>query len=149
MTKFIGSDSHIHNIARGLLVQGDNIILCYTLDDDEWYFLPGGHIEDGESARKALSREIEEELSQANFEISDFIGVCESIFSLDDGKQHEINIVFTVKLDGSTDIDAAEDHIDFVSVPKDELSDYNVLPESLLEGVLEWGETDDAFFKEA
>jgi len=46
MKEFIGPDSHIHNIARGLLVSGDNVIFCHTLDYDEWYFLPGGHIED-------------------------------------------------------------------------------------------------------
>jgi len=65
------------------------------------------------STRKALSREIKEELSQASSAIFDFIGVCESIFSSDEGRQHEINIVFTVEFDDASDIYAAEDHIDF------------------------------------
>jgi hypothetical protein len=99
------------------------------------------------STRKALSCEIKEELSQASFAISDFIDVCESIFSFDEGGQREINIVFTVKFDDASDIHAVEDHIDFISVPKDELSDYKFLSESLLIGIIEWMEAGDAFFK--
>ncbi len=55
--KFQEPKSHIHLIARGLLLRGDSIILC-RVKGAELFFLPGGHIEDGESAKVALLREL-------------------------------------------------------------------------------------------
>ena len=61
MIKFQEPKSHIHLIARGFLTCGEEIILCQT-KDAKWFFLPGGHIEDGESARATLLRELREEI---------------------------------------------------------------------------------------
>jgi len=143
---FVGDSSEIHNIARGLLRQGDYIILCHM--EAGWYFLPGGHIENGESAKSSLKRELQEELVDLTFSIGEFVGVCESVFSTDEGKQHEINIIFQVAVDNSTEIRSAEDHIEFIRVPENKLGEYNVLPTQLHEGVTEWLDTNKAFFKE-
>lgn len=147
MEKFIEADSDIHNISRGLLMQGNEVVLCHTGEAD-WYFLPGGHIEEGESAKAALKRELQEELVEAEFKITSFVGACENVFSLDDGIQHEVNIVFEVNFGEGIEVSATEGHIEFVTVPKEKLSDYNVLPSSLHEGVLEWIKNQKCFFKE-
>jgi len=146
MSKFVGDSSEIHNIARGLLRQGDDIILCHM--EAGWYFLPGGHTENGESAKLSLKRELQEELVDPALSVGEFVGVCESVFSTDEGKQHEINIIFQVEIDNNTEIKSAEDHIEFIRVPENNLREYNVLPTQLHEGVIEWLDTNKAFFKE-
>ena len=53
-------------IAAGLLVDGDRVLMCHRHPDRRWYpgiwDLPGGHIEEGEQPNEALVRELEEEL---------------------------------------------------------------------------------------
>ncbi len=93
MSRFDVPKSHIHSIARGLLVQGEEIILC-RIKGGDYFSLPGGHIEDGESAKTALLRELKEEMGISNLEATAFVGVCENVFSQEDGVSlHEINVI--------------------------------------------------------
>lgn len=58
--------------ARVLVVQDDKVLLIKEVDDD-WWALPGGGIDHGESVKLAVTREIEEELGVSPHEIvSDF-----------------------------------------------------------------------------
>lgn len=148
MTKFQGPNSHIHLITRGFLVHGEEIILC-RVKDAKWFFLPGGHIEDGESARVALSRELQEEIGVSDYKITSFIGICENIFPLEEGiLQHEINIVFKVDVPHELKVDTKEDHIEFVSIAKKNLKDYKILPAPLKDGLIEWLNNEKPFLKE-
>ena len=77
-------------------MRGEEIILCRTKNAD-YFFLPGGHIEDGESTMTALLRELNEETGVSNFKATSFVGVCENVFSQEEGiSQHETNIVIKV-----------------------------------------------------
>lgn len=146
--EFQGPKSHIHLIARGLLVCGEKIILC-RVKGAKWFFLPGGHIEDGESARATLLRELQEELGLNNYKITSFIGVCENIFLLEEGvSQHEINIIFRVEIPQEASLSAKEEHIEFVSIPENDLRDYKILPSTLKDGLLEWLRYGKPFLKE-
>jgi len=146
--KFQGPKSHIHSIARGLLVRGGEIILC-RVKNAEWFFLPGGHIEDGESARATLLRELREEIGTSDYKISSFVGVCENIFPLeDDVSQHEINIIFKVDVPQEVQMNTKEDHIEFVNISVDDLKNYKILPAALKDGVLEWLKNGKPFLKE-
>jgi len=146
--KFQHPESNIHLIARGFLVYGEEIILC-KIKNTERFFLPGGHIKDGESARAALLRELHEELGSGDYEISSFIGVCENIFSREDGVfQHEINIIFKVDVPQELQISSKEDHIEFVNIAKENFKDYKILPVAIKEGLLEWLDNNSPFLKE-
>ncbi len=58
--------------ARVLVVQGDKVLLVKEADDD-WWALPGGGIDHGESIELTVTREVEEELGvPANQVSSDF-----------------------------------------------------------------------------
>ncbi len=146
--KFQEPRSHIHLISRGLLLRGDDVILC-RVKDAKWFFLPGGHIEDGESAKQALLRELQEEIGDADYNINSFIGVCENIFSLEKNVfQHEINIIFAVDVPEKTSLETKEDHIEFVNIPQKDLLEYKILPTTLKEGVINWLRDNKPFLKE-
>lgn len=56
----------IHHVVAGLLVDADEIFLCHRSAGRPWYpnvwDLPGGHVEENETPRVALVRELHEEL---------------------------------------------------------------------------------------
>ncbi len=146
--KFQDPESHIHLIARGLLMYKEEIILC-RVKGSKWFFLPGGHIEDGEPARVALLRELNEEIGTGNYEVASFIGVCENVFPLEEGiLQHEINIAFKVNVPDDLEVNTKEGHIEFVSIDKADLKNYNILPAALKDGLIEWFNDAKPFFKE-
>lgn len=148
MTTFQGPKSSIHPIARGFLVCGEEIILC-RVKDAKWFFLPGGHIKDGESAEKALLRELNEETGNSNYTIKSFIGVCENIFSSKENVlQHEINIIFEVSVPSDLKVNTKEDHIEFIKITRSDLKDCKILPAALKDGLIEWLKDGKSFFKE-
>ncbi len=148
MTAFQGPKSHIHSIARGLLVRGEEIILC-RVKEAKWFFLPGGHIGNGESARTALLRELHEEIGVSNYKINSFIGVCENIFPLEEGiLQHEINIIFKVDVLNELKVNSKEDNIEFVSITKNNLKDCKILPATIKDGLIGWLENKKPFLRE-
>ena len=51
----------IETIARGVCIQNGKVLLCRAKGGSTSY-LPGGHIEFGETGRQALVREIKEEM---------------------------------------------------------------------------------------
>ena len=146
--KYRGPESHIHLIARGLLLRGENVILCRAKGAD-WFFLPGGHIEDGEPSKIALARELHEEISGGEYSVSSFLGACENIFLLEEGVlQHEMNIVFAVDVTGDVEPKAKEDHIEFVAIPKSTLKDQKILPTAIKAGIISWIGNGQLFFNE-
>ena len=120
---------HIETIARGVAVKDGKILLCKAKGGSSTY-LPGGHIELGETGREALVREIKEETG-LNSTTGRFLGVVENSF-VQKGKKHsEINLVYELDVespDGS--VSAAEDWIEFEWRELNDLDAANLLPEA-------------------
>jgi 8-oxo-dGTP pyrophosphatase MutT (NUDIX family) len=120
---------HIETIARGVAVKDGKILLCKAKCGSSTY-LPGGHIELGETGREALVREIKEETG-LNSTTGRFLGVVENSF-VQKGKKHsEINLVYELDVespDGS--VSAAEDWIEFEWRELADLDAANLLPEA-------------------
>ena len=93
-------DTPIENIARGVLIYRDALLVCRNVKHGH-IFLPGGHIEPGEPARVALQREMQEELG-VDMKATDFLGVCEASFvqqhKSGPRRHHEINCVFRLEV---------------------------------------------------
>ena len=103
-----------HNISRGIFVLENKVLVAHAFGHKNT-FLPGGHIEFGESAKDALAREIEEELGM-NCIVGDFLGLVEHKWENHGVLNCEINQVFEVKSDKLNVIEnpkSTESHIEF------------------------------------
>ena len=119
----------IETIARGVAIVDGRILLCKAKGGSSTY-LPGGHIELGESGREALIREMKEETG-LDVETGRFLGVVENSF-LQKGKRHsEINLVYEMKIVSEVQgVSSAEDWIEFEWCALSDLDSANLLPEA-------------------
>ena len=120
----------IETIARGVCVRDGKLLLCRAKGGASTY-LPGGHIEFGETGRQALVREVKEELGVES-STGAFLGVVENAF-LQHGKPHaEINLVYELELgtgDGELPpLNSQEDWIEFEWCDLNRLDEANLLP---------------------
>ena len=86
---------HIEIIARAIITRPGSILLCRNLEKG-YFYLPGGHVDPGESAVEACRRELREELA-----LCAQIGPCRLIaeqrFEQGGKARHEISLVFHVE----------------------------------------------------
>ncbi len=129
-------NANIETIARGVCIRDGYILLCQPAKGGRAY-LPGGHIEFGETARTALVREIQEEMGQTA-SAGNFIAATENSF-LQNGEPHcEINLLFALDIPGispASHPSAVESWITFKWVPltKEALTAANLLPAHLID----------------
>lgn len=122
-----GSRGMVETIARGVCVRDGRVLLCRGKGGDSTY-LPGGHIEFGETGAQALVREIREELGVES-RCGEFLGVVENSF-LQHGRPHaEINLVYRLEIaSGLDEPTAREDWIEFEWRGLADLDGANLLP---------------------
>jgi len=120
---------------RAVIIKTGKILVCWH-KINKHYFFPGGHVEYGESAEKALARELKEELDIKVKKIS-FMGVGENVYRRGKKRHHEINLVFQVFADKVKDR-SQEDYMDFFLFSRKEFTEKQVLPLSLQKRVIKW-----------
>ncbi len=122
---FAGARGEIETIARGVCVKDGKVLLCRGKGLGSTY-LPGGHIEFGETGAEALVREMREETG-LDSTAGRLLGVVENSF-LQHGEKHcEINLVYELSI-GKCDVAAQEDWIGFEWCPLSNLDAANLLP---------------------
>ncbi len=121
---------------RCIIIQDNKILLCKMIDKD-FYFLPGGGLEEGETINNAILRELNEELgiTPENILIDKNIEVIENFFEDDGIKYHEINLLKIVNIK-HLKIQSQEDHISFEYIPINKLNEYKLLPEKIKNYIL-------------
>jgi 8-oxo-dGTP diphosphatase len=116
----------IEFISRGIVFHEERVLMCRHRKHG-YVYLPGGHVEPGESASDALVREMMEE---CNCEVK--IGPCllieEHRFTQMAKPRHEVNIYFRMTVVAARQIVSQEDHIDFVWLDIDRLANFDVRP---------------------
>ena len=122
-----------HYIARVIIREGNQILLVRAIGADNT-FLPGGHVEFGETAVHALQREASEEIGYV-LEVSEFLGAVEHVWPADTLSNHEINLVFSGKLPaldpGACPI-SKEPHLELFWAPVNLIDEYNLQPTPLV-----------------
>ena len=133
-----GSRGMVETIARGVCIRDGKVLLCKAKGGKTTY-LPGGHIEFGETGAQALKREIKEELGVES-EAGEFLGVVENSF-LQHGRPHaEINLVYKLTLksprgvarDTMEEAVSQEDWIEFEWRELSDLANANLLPSDMV-----------------
>lgn len=144
MNSYHPSNTSIHILARALIVQGESVVICKHKDH---YFLPGGHVESGESLIDALEREFVEELGTFAHSAPVHIGVCEHSFDFKDGAiQHEINHIFVVEVASDVVFESQESFLSFEKVTMTELHTVALLPPQLKPALIAWFKEKKPFF---
>ncbi|MDD2600411.1 MAG: NUDIX domain-containing protein [Kiritimatiellae bacterium] len=135
----MSQQKQIEIIARGVCIREGQILLCYGRKSGIAY-LPGGHIDFGESGQMALEREIAEELGLAA-RAGGFIGCCEHCF-VQAGEPHaEVNLLYLLEvpeLDPAHEPQAIEDWIGFLWQPLARINEIPFEPAALAAVLPEW-----------
>lgn len=137
-------NNNIHVLSRAVIIDQNYILLCKTLDlPISFYFLPGGHVEHGESVETSLLRELMEETG-AQYRIKRFLGCLE--YSFEPGyssicHNHEYNFIFEAESDmlkSNHKIPQLEAHIELLWMPLNKLFDIDFRAEPLRELIPQW-----------
>jgi len=119
-------------IARAV-IHRDNNLLVVRQRGSSFFFLPGGHVEPGETPEAALVRELAEELD-TEATVTGHLG--EVPYEYDDVQ--EVNHVFTATITTPNPV-SQEPHIEFFWLPTADLAGSDLRPpalKSLIAGVL-------------
>lgn len=129
----------IELLVRGVLVQNGHLLVCRNRRKGNVY-LPGGHIEWGETATQALRREMREELGQG-VRVGRFLGGCEYTFMEDRHRIWEINLCFAMyapRLRAPKAPRSAEGKIEFFWIPLRRVPHSELLPNILRAHIPRW-----------
>jgi len=128
-----------HYIVRGIIIKDNKLLIANYKGHHS--FLPGGHVELGESAECALIRELKEEIG-IDCEIKRFLGVIENQWQDSEILHYEINHVFEVdsnELHSDIAPISKESHLDFSwIIPNNKnLIAYKIMPDPSVQRLIE------------
>jgi 8-oxo-dGTP diphosphatase len=132
-------NDEVEIIARGVCVKAGRLLLCHSMGSDVTY-LPGGHVDFGESAKVALAREIGEEMG-VRASVGEFLGAIEHRFRQKGRWHSEVNLIFHMNIPGmrgAGNIKACEDWIEFLWLDLSRLRRSNLEPAPLRKCIPAW-----------
>ena len=125
----------IELIVRIIIKRNSKILLCkYKRQEQYFYFLPGGHVEFGDSLVDTIYKELNEEVGLErnqiiNIKYKDFL---ENTYIEESDKHQELNMIFTADIGNNLEIKSKESHIEFEWIEISELENINFLPKRIV-----------------
>ena len=122
----------IELLVRAVIEDHGRFLIAHTKGASNTY-LPGGHVEAGESLKHALVRELKEELG-LDVEVDRYLGAIEHAWVDGGGNNHEISHFFQVTSFGANEDrppKSLEDNIDFSWLAPSEFDKQNLQPAPL------------------
>jgi 8-oxo-dGTP diphosphatase len=119
----------MHVLARGVIFRGSEILVAKATGQAHT-FLPGGHLEPGESLVNALVREVAEELGLP-CNVESYLGAIEFQWPENCPTDYEINHIFLATIDDKSDVTARESHLTFTWTGVDLLDSVRLEPKPL------------------
>lgn len=126
-----------------MIVRAGQVLLC-RLKRESYYFSPGGHVEFGETAERALRRELKEEFGGTVTRVK-LMGLVQNFFKSHSSRHHELNLVYAVSLKRFR-VAAREDHIAFSWHPLRSLARLPLEPKILKQALPRWSKDHKTFF---
>lgn len=124
--------SPIHTIARVVLIDEGHLCVCTNPKNPSYVYLPGGHVEEGETSDESIHREIAEEMGETLTSLT-FLGVVENVFHRPHScHSHEINLIFKGQLATyrypTTPVSLEPACVEFKWIPLTALAHHHLLP---------------------
>jgi 8-oxo-dGTP pyrophosphatase MutT (NUDIX family) len=129
----------------GILIHREHV-LCQAAERGDFWLLPGGHAELGESATITLFREMQEELG-VDVRVERLLYIIENFFTNADGTEHEVGLYFSMtapansylyrNLETFTHVDEVGNHLRFDWLPIARLAEFILYPSVLQKALRE------------
>jgi len=130
----------IELIVRLVIKREDKVLLCLNKAAGS-YFLPGGHVEFGDTFERTIYKETAEELgwTQADVRSFRFKGYLENFYSYKNGAEPhaELNMIFDVDIAPTTQANSQESHIGFEWINISDIPNTKILPETIVPFILQ------------
>ena len=127
----------------GIVVVEDKL-LVQKAENNEFYFLPGGHVELGEDTRSTIIREMDEE-TKNEFRIESLVVINENFFMHEEKSFHELGFYYKlepkkeIKTENYSRIEidkGKSKKLTFEWIPINELNDIDFRPKFLKEKII-------------
>lgn len=124
---------NIEAISRVIIRRGEQVLLCKNKEQGR-YFLPGGHVEFGDTMADTVYKELNEEmgLEKEQIENLEYFDVLENFYGEGEERRHEINFIFKADLAEGGDTSSKEEQIDFEWKNLTDLENINFLPKEMI-----------------
>jgi ADP-ribose pyrophosphatase YjhB (NUDIX family) len=93
----------VFNLRASAVVCHDGQVLLHRAEGDQFWTMPGGKVQMGETGADTVQREMQEEIGVA-VQVERLLYISEEFFDYNDSRYHEVGMYYAVKLPPDADL---------------------------------------------